>query len=209
MIGFRKHTHFYVEFPSCTVIARSEATWQSVSKTFRFSERSMDPARAKGNGLPRQSADWLAMTRNKPIIIISVCRPESLPFFGTRQERISYDHTIYHWHSCVYRKTCSFRVQSRLGNREGHSVCDWTSRAADCVVYRRVGHACGPTFDPCAIGSIPLAGSEKELSVWRHKTSCAVLCFIQHQRFHANKCAPKACAQPDANSPSFQACLKR
>ena len=37
-IGFSKHTHFNDGVPSRTVIARSEATWQSVSKTSQFSE---------------------------------------------------------------------------------------------------------------------------------------------------------------------------
>ena len=37
-IGFRKHEHFYDRVLSCTVIARSEATWQSVSQTLQVSE---------------------------------------------------------------------------------------------------------------------------------------------------------------------------
>ena len=35
-IGFRKHTDFYDRVPSRTVIARSEATRQSVSKMSQF-----------------------------------------------------------------------------------------------------------------------------------------------------------------------------
>ena len=37
IIGFRKHTYFYDRVLSRTVIARSEATRQSVSKTSQFS----------------------------------------------------------------------------------------------------------------------------------------------------------------------------
>ena len=65
IIGFCKHVDFYVRISPLRVIARSEATWQSVSQTFQILSISVKTVCARGNGLPRQSADWLAMTRKE------------------------------------------------------------------------------------------------------------------------------------------------
>ena len=74
-IGFRKHEYFYDRVLSRTVIARSEATWQSVSQTLQIPECFRKIGLYRGNGLsegelphkeeyglPHQSADWFAMT---------------------------------------------------------------------------------------------------------------------------------------------------
>ena len=61
-IGFRKHEHFYDRVLSCTVIARSEATRQSVSQALQIPECFRKIGLYRGNGLPHQSADWFAMT---------------------------------------------------------------------------------------------------------------------------------------------------
>ena len=62
IIGFNKHVDFYDRVPFCTVIARSEATWQSAPIRCDFLSVSVKTTRVKGNGLPRQCAHWLAMT---------------------------------------------------------------------------------------------------------------------------------------------------
>ena len=53
-IGFSKHEHFYDRVLSRTVIARSEATWQSVSQTLRFFERFCGIDLYEGDGIARR-----------------------------------------------------------------------------------------------------------------------------------------------------------
>ena len=53
-------------------------------------------------------------------------------------------------------------MQSRLGNHERNSVCDWNSRLVDCAVFCRIGNSCGSPFDPCAVGGLSLAGFERD-----------------------------------------------
>ena len=62
IIGFNKHVDFYDRVLSCTVIARSEATRQSVSQALQIPECFRKIGLYRGNGLPHQSADWFAMT---------------------------------------------------------------------------------------------------------------------------------------------------
>ena len=64
IIGFNKHVDFYERVPSCTVIARSEATWQSASQTLRFSERFRENDPCKGK---RIAAPVCALARNDSV----------------------------------------------------------------------------------------------------------------------------------------------
>ena len=65
MIGFRKHLNFYDGAPPRTVIARSEATQQSVSQTLQISERFRKSVRTKGKRIATSACGLLAMTRKE------------------------------------------------------------------------------------------------------------------------------------------------
>ena len=61
-IGLSRHAHFYDRVLFCAVIARSEATRQSVLQTPQTFECFCKIGLCRSNGLPRQCAHWLAMT---------------------------------------------------------------------------------------------------------------------------------------------------
>ena len=86
-----------------------------------------------------------------------------------KEKDFTCDHTICNWHPCFYSKACSFRMQSSLGYHERNSICDWNSRPADRAVCCRPGSPRGSSFAPCTVGSIFLAGFERNVKICAQK----------------------------------------